>query len=86
MVMYMNNGASLLKIVNGLSRTLNIANQMIPLYKQVKPVIANSGKILAGIKSLNTVKVNNSNNNAAVKINPEPITTTPNLNVPTFFQ
>ncbi len=49
----MNNGVSMLSILNGISRTLNIANQLIPLYKQVKPIINNSSKILSNIKGLN---------------------------------
>lgn len=49
----MNNGLSMLSILNGLSRTLNIAHQLIPLYKQVKPIINNSSKILSNIKGLN---------------------------------
>lgn len=49
----MNNGFSMLSILNGVSRTLNIANQLIPLYKQVKPIINNSSKILSNIKGLN---------------------------------
>lgn len=98
--MYMNNGSSLLKVVNGLSKTLNIANQMIPLYKQVKPIISNSNKFISGIKSLNTAKPkvqaqnsnnnsnnNNNNNNNNSNNNYSPVVTSrPNLNLPTFFQ
>jgi len=89
----MNNGSSLLKVVNGLSKTLNIANQMIPLYKQVKPIISNSNKFISGIKSLNTAKPkvqaqnsnNKSNNNSNNNYSPA-VTSRPNLNLPTFFQ
>lgn len=49
----MNNSFSILNILNGLSRTLNFANQMIPIYKQLKPIIANSGKVFSTLKSLN---------------------------------
>lgn len=42
----MNNNLSLTKIINGLSKTLNIANQMIPLYKQVKPIILKTNEII----------------------------------------
>ena len=50
----MNNGLSLLKIINGLSKTLTIAKEVIPLYKQVKPIISNSGKLLNNINKLNS--------------------------------
>jgi len=59
----MNNGLSILKVVNGISKTLNIANQMIPLYKQVKPIIANSNKIVNGLKNLNINQSKSSNTN-----------------------
>ena len=86
--MYMNNGLSLLKVVNGLSRTLNIANQMIPLYKQVKPILANSNKILSGIKSLNTNRNTFSSPSSQSQKNYEPLKQTSQhpLNLPTFFQ
>lgn len=54
-----NNSFSLLKIVGGLSRTLNIANQMIPLYKQVKPLIQNSSKVLSNLKNFANTTIKN---------------------------
>ena len=51
---------SLLKIINGLSRTLNIANQMLPLYKQIKPLINNSNKIFNSLRNINH-PINNNN-------------------------
>lgn len=77
----MNNTPSILRILNGISKTLNIANQMIPLYKQVKPLITNSGKILNNINNLNLK--NNINKtqdtNQVIKNNKKEIG-------PTFFQ
>ncbi len=97
--MSMNNGLSILKVVNGLSKTLNIANQMIPLYKQVKPMIANSKKIVNGIKNLNQNKLPNTNNNNNTntynnnnRYNNSSFTSNPENNsnyipnAPTFFQ
>lgn len=46
MVIIMNNNLSLTKIINGLSKTLNIANQMIPLYKQVKPILEKTNELI----------------------------------------
>ena len=45
----MNNNLSLLKIINGLSRTINIANQMLPLYNQIKPIILKGNELLSNI-------------------------------------
>lgn len=91
--MYMNNGSSILRIVNGLSKTLNIANQMVPLYKQVKPLISNSGKILSGIKSFNSAKPNAAatpqkmtTNNNPNYTQPAPVVAPVNVSLPTFFQ
>lgn len=78
----MNNSFSLLKIVNGFSRTLNIANQIIPLYKQVKPLIQNSNKLFSNI---NNVKQTLSNNVSQKNITTQ--TTIKKIgNSPTFFQ
>lgn len=81
----MNNTPSILRILNGISKTLNIANQMIPLYKQVKPLITNSGKILNNINNFNlNNNINKTQNttqdtNQVIKNNKKEIG-------PTFFQ
>ncbi len=74
----MYNNFSFLNIINGLSKTLNIANQMIPLYKQVKPLITNSNKILNNLQNLKNKQVE------PAKTNSTPIVK--QLNTPTFFQ
>ena len=76
----MYNNFSLLSIVSGLSKTLNIANQMIPLYKQVKPLIANSSKILSNLQS---IKVGNNKQVKQVVNKQRPYK---QINMPTFFQ
>lgn len=76
----MNNELSLAKIITGFSKTLNIANQLIPLYKQVKPIIQNGNKILSKLNNLNTTTKNNSNNNTIITNEIK------NNNQPTFFQ
>ena len=43
-------GFSLTKMLSGLSRGLNFANQMIPLYQQAKPLISNARKLMGIIK------------------------------------
>lgn len=80
----MNNGLSLIKIISGLSKTLNIAREVIPIYKQVKPIISNSGKLLSGLNnfSLNKQKNDNNNNNNTSTTELKQITN----NNPVFFQ
>ncbi len=39
-------GLSLTKIIGGISKTLQIANQMIPLYQKAKPMIQNARGIM----------------------------------------
>ena len=62
----MNSNFSLLKIINGLSRTINIANQMLPLYNQIKPIISNGSKFLSSINTTSTQK-NKTTINSQVK-------------------
>lgn len=76
------------KIIGGISKTLNIANQIIPLYLKAKPMITNANKTFGVLKELvkptdssktNTSRLINSNqispNNAIKK----------EENNPTFF-
>lgn len=82
------NGLSLGKIVGGLSKTLNIVNQALPLYKQLRPIISNAGSILSIFREFNkpdvlaTAKKNDTPKSTVeakiMKSNP--------LNMPTFFQ
>lgn len=61
----MNNNLSLTKIISGLSKTLNIANQMIPLYKQVKPILQKTNELITKQPTKQTAenaKVNNQTN------------------------
>jgi len=75
----MNNAFSLTKIIGGLSKTLNVVNQLIPLYNQVKPYLGKASKLMNNINNFslsqtNTPKTNQVENNQI-----------PN-NLPTFFQ
>ena len=49
----MNNKLSIINIISGLSKTLNIANQMLPLYKQIKPYIIKTNNMLSNINKTN---------------------------------
>ena len=73
----MNNGFSLIKIVSGLSKTLNVANQLIPLYNQVKPILANGSKILSNLQNKTATTIQQRNTQKTLSA--------PN-NMPTFFQ
>lgn len=87
----MNNGLSMLSVLNGLSRTLSVARQIIPLYKQIKPIVANSSKLLDNFKSMGMKNNNNtnnksvSNNNVKNVFNEEKVQRY-NVSYPTFFQ
>ena len=72
----MNNALSLTKIINGLSKTLSIANQLIPIYKQAKPYINKLNNINIPTLTLN--------NQVTQKTTPE--TKKDYNNQPTFFQ
>lgn len=46
------------KIIGGISKTLQIANQMIPLYQKAKPLITNARSIMSIMKDMgkNSIK------------------------------
>lgn len=56
------NSLSIGKVLNGISKGLSIANQVIPLYQQVKPMVGNARKILHVLKEFNHSNNNNNNN------------------------
>lgn len=82
------------KIVGGLSKTLGVVNQIIPLYKEAKPMIQNARNAIGIIKEFtNTttqkVKTNTEKNIGPIKEKVEILKNT-NVNTqnkkgPTFF-
>lgn len=75
-------GLSLMKVISGISKTLSIAQQAIPIYEQTKPMIANARKAFSVIKELNIPKKNDSpKQNAVIKKERLPV----NTNNPSFF-
>ena len=74
-------GLTMTKVIGGLTKTLNIANQAIPLYKEAKPMINNARNIYSVLKSFANNKNNSFNNN----INNKKITYEKKSNNPTFF-
>lgn len=45
-------GLTLPKVLGGISKTLNVANQVIPLYMQAKPMIQNARKAFTLAKEI----------------------------------
>ena len=82
-------GLSFTKVLSGISKTLNVANQVIPIYKEAKPMINNAQTILGAPKEFG--KSTNSNNSSNTKnTDSEKKDTTPKIrtvsnNNPTFF-
>ncbi len=54
----MNNTFKLLNLLSGLSKTLNIAKNIIPIYKDTKPVINNLRNLYKNIKPINKINTN----------------------------
>ncbi len=86
-------GLSLGKVLSGISRGLTIANQVIPIYQQAKPMINNARKVLAVMKELNTQTPSKNTIEAKAQIKNTPptnkvisSTSTPNTSNPVFFQ
>ena len=75
----MNNAFSLTKIIGGLSKTLNVVNQLIPLYNQVKPYLGKASKLMNNINIFSLSQTNTPKTNQ-IKKNQIP------NNLPTFFQ
>ncbi|MBR1413862.1 MAG: hypothetical protein IJ574_04260 [Bacilli bacterium] len=81
-------GISIPKIISGLGKTLSVANRVIPLYKQAKPMVQNAKKafnILKEFKNTSTTS-NEFSKNIAKKVTATPIKNTANSIKPRFFQ
>jgi len=77
---------SLMKVLGGISKTLNVANQLIPLYNQAKPMISNAKNILGVLKTVNSTPINNKIiETTNYEIKKEESYNSSNFNNPTFF-
>ena len=77
---------SFTKILGGISKALNVANQLIPLYNQAKPIISNARNILGVLKEVNSKDVVDDKNiieSTDYQIKKEDNSS--NSNNPTFF-
>ena len=50
----MNESSSLTKILSGINNSLNIANKVVPLYKEAKPILSSINKTYKNIKTNKT--------------------------------
>ena len=86
-------GFTLTEVLGGISRGLSIANQVIPLYQQVKPMVQSAKKVIGVLGELNKTSNSNNSSNATnkttVEVTPkektEPIRIQ-STNNPVFFQ
>lgn len=77
---------SFTKILGGISKTLNVANQLIPLYNQAKPIISNARNILGVLKEFNSKdSVSNKNIIESNDYQIKKEDNSSNSNNPTFF-
>jgi len=80
-----NSGLTFAKVLGGISKTLNIANQVIPIYREAKPMINNAKNILSVLKDFN---ISNSHKNNTLKENNKKDTVNKEIirnNGPNFF-
>jgi len=81
------------KILGGISKTLGVVNQVIPIYKEAKPMIQNAKTAFNILKEFGTstttrIKTNTEKNMKPIKekINTIKSVNLSNSNAPTFFQ
>ena len=51
-------GLSLTKVIGGISKTLGVVNEIIPLYKEAKPLVSNARNAINIIKELGNTTTN----------------------------
>lgn len=84
-------GLSIGTVIGGLSKTLGLVNQAIPLYKQVSPMISNARNAIKSFQTISTTSVEktmqNINKNVVPEVNKiKEIKTLNQTKGPTFFQ
>lgn len=81
-------GLSFFKILGGLSKTLQVANQLIPVYQKAKPAISNARTILSVFKEFNRTPSAKNNQAKIIDAPPEEVKikeSATNQTAPTFF-
>ena len=79
-------GLTLTKVISGLSKTVNIVKEVIPIYENVKPMLVNTKKIFKYFQNGNNIVLKNSNNILNRQIKKTTSTTSNLINNPTFFK
>lgn len=84
-------GLTFTRVLGGLSRVLGIANQAIPIYKEIKPMIGNARKVMGVLKEFNKTTVESTNkssikNTIDVSAKKEVFDTPTTSSNPVFFQ
>lgn len=74
---------SLAKVLSGLSKTIGIVKEAIPLYESVKPMLGNSKKIMNLLKKNNVVDLRKNDNETSKKMTTE---SSQIINNPVFFK
>lgn len=78
------------KVLNGISKTLGIVNQAIPLYRQAKPMIQKGRTLFKLASELgkpdSTTSASTTNKQSIKSDTTLPLSTPKKLNTPTFFQ
>ncbi len=73
------------KVISGITKTLGVANQIIPIYKEVKPMISNAKNMFSIVKEFGGLS-KNANNNAMQNTSVIKNDISSNSNNPVFFQ
>ena len=86
-------GLSIARVISGMSKGLDVANRIIPIYKETKPMIQNARNAVNLIKEFgnntaNKIVTNTTKNTKEIKekINTIKSVNLTNHNNPTFFQ
>lgn len=76
-------GLSLIRVLSGINKSLNIVKEVIPIYESISPVFGNIKKSASLLKDFNLPKKNTVNlgkKSTTIK------SSTNNINSPSFFQ
>lgn len=78
-------GLTFTKVLSGISKTLNVANQVIPIYREARPMINNAKTILGALKDIGKNNNSSSTNNTNTIKNDTTQSVVSNNNI-SFFQ
>ena len=81
-------GLNISNVLGGLNKGLNFAQQAIPLYKKIKPILSNSKSLISMLDIINTPDNKNDNNKEKIKEIENKKTSNNQINdtLPVFFQ